>query len=529
MSPALQQTIESGGPVGRYITSPLLQAGGAAMRGAAALGSGAGALIGETATQAGVPELGRDLNILSQVAPAAMAGAPLTAGWEAPHPDAQIPMEKPRISVRADMRETPNALETGAPAPEVPLVPPAAAVEAAPAAPQSVGAAATPPAVVGMTPADVQKYRSTAEGSKLLEPQQPGIPDRNQYVPGVTPTAAEQEQTVNTARELKTLGMAQPEVSQAMREAAAENNEARLNYFDRIAGSPVDIANAEAARDARAKTDLQAAWKNKTDVDASPALQVIDDILAGPQGKIEPVNAALTKARAALFDNDGNLETDPERLYGARRQISFLLSKKGQLANPGYAEPETIGALTQAKQALDPVIESGAQGFGDYLKNYTQASAPIDTMEALQDFRNRIFDTQNRMTYAKVQNMMKNIVDARAANGINPFKAIPDDTLTQLWNLRDDLRRTASAQELARTPGGSDTAQNFIDIMKGVGAKGGSALAHGMIFAHAPVAGNLMFEAAKNALAARSARRANAAQVARGMELLRPQNPLSSE
>ena len=122
---------------------------------------------------------------------------------QAPHPDAQIPMEKPRISVRADMRETPNALETGAPAPEVPLVPPAAAVEAAPAAPQSVGAAATPPAVVGMTPAEVQKYRSTAEGSKLLEPQQPGIPDRNQYVPGVTPTAAEQVMSLPPERRVR--------------------------------------------------------------------------------------------------------------------------------------------------------------------------------------------------------------------------------------------------------------------------------------------------------------------------------------
>jgi hypothetical protein len=74
-------------------------------------------------------------------------------------------------------------------------------------------------------------------------------------------------------------------------------------------------------------------------------------------------------------------------------------------------------------------------------------------MQALQGFENRLYDTQNRMSYAKVQSMMRQVVDSRAAPGLNPYKSIPDETMSQLWNLRDDLRRSASAQELARTPG----------------------------------------------------------------------------
>jgi hypothetical protein len=104
-------------------------------------------------------------------------------------------------------------------------------------------------------------------------------------------------------------------------------------------------------------------------------------------------------------------------------------------------------------------------------------------MTALQDIEPKLYDAQNRMGYNKVQTMMRQIVDSRQAPGLNPFKSMPDDTMQQLWNLRDDLRRSASAQELARTPG-SDTAQNAWDAVKGVGKKGAEIAAHGFILTH---------------------------------------------
>jgi len=118
--------------------------------------------------------------------------------------------------------------------------------------------------------------------------------------------------------------------------------------------------------------------------------------------------------------------------------------------------------------------------------------------------------------------MMRNIVDARAAPGINPFKSIPDETMQRLWNLRDDLRRSASAQELARTPG-SDTAQNLFDIMRGAAhGVAGHMVAHGAANALAPGWGSVGLAIAKNAIAPARAAKLAKKQTARGLEMLHP-------
>lgn len=135
-----------------------------------------------------------------------------------------------------------------------------------------------------MTPAQVQTYRSTAEGQKLLEPQPSGR-DLNVYVPGVNPTEAQIEQSVNTSQEIKAANIAQPAVSEESRAVVAQHNGARQDYFNSLAGSDVDVANAKAARDAQAETDLAAAWRNKTDADPQPLLDLADAIKASPDGR----------------------------------------------------------------------------------------------------------------------------------------------------------------------------------------------------------------------------------------------------
>jgi hypothetical protein len=188
-------------------------------------------------------------------------------------------------------------------------------------------------------------------------------------------------------------------------------------------------------------------------------------------------------------------------------------------------DPKNVRAMAQLQQikgALDDVIEPAAPGFQQYLDNYSSASRPIDTMQALQGFENKLYDGQNRMTYNKVQTMMRQVVDSHAAPGLNQFKSIPDDTMQQLWNLRDDLRRSASAQELARVPG-SDTTQNAWDIARQIGTQGALHVGANLL---SPGIGSLVLQgahaAAKPILSARRAQQATA----RGMELLHPTTPL---
>lgn len=393
-------------------------------------------------------------------------------------------------------------------------------------APQSVGAAAsrdlTNPSELGMTPKQVQAYRSTAEGEKLLESQTPGVQDANTYVNGSNPNAAEIEQSVNTARELKALNITAPDVAPEAKAIADANNEARRKHFNDAAGSDVDVANAKAALEAQDQADLANAWANKKSADIQPVLDAAAEIKASGDGRRPLVRNVVDSVVKQLYDDNGEAITDPEILYGVRKHIDDLINENdaaGQKKNE-----RAMASLLKLKGVLDnEVIEPAAEGFQQYLTNHRLASIPIDEMTILQKHEPKLFDAQNRMTYNKVQTFMRQVVDSRQAPGVNPYKSISDTTMQKLWALRDDLRRSASAQELARTPGGSDTAQNMFDVLKGA-TKGHAATMGATLIGNAiggPVGGavtGLGKSMLENMFSARAARQANA----RGMSLLHP-------
>lgn len=543
-TPQMQAMMDQGS-VGRYITNPLVHALGAIPAGFNALAAAGGQAITEGAQAAGQPALGRDINMLAQVAPVVhfaagspMPGARLPAGpamADAPRFVGErtgeiTPADTVAAPLAQEFRDNPMAPgvanRLAAPADTIPTM----TIRPSEPATQSVSAAASregsAPGVIDMSPAQVQAYRSTAEGQKLLEPQQPGQADRTAYVPGVSASNAEIEQTVNAARDAKTANIAHPEVSQAAKEQAAANNEKRQQFVESTIKSPVDVMNAKDARAAQAETDLAATWKNKTAADAQPVIDAANEIKASPDGRRPVVRNAIDAVTNELYGTDDKLITDPEQLYGVRKHIDDLLSKEA-----GATDPKSIRAasnLQQLKVALDGVIEPAAPGFQQYLKNFADASRPIDEMEVLQGHHSKLYDTQGRMQLSRVQGMMRNIVDSRMAPGINPYKSISDETMQRLWALRDDLRRSASAQELARTPG-SDTSQTMFDLAKQGLAAGGNLVAHGVAHAIAPIAGPIVLNAVKGGIANRRAATAQRAGVAKGLNNLNPNRLISPQ
>ena len=388
--------------------------------------------------------------------------------------------------------------------------------------PQAVGAQVTPSADAGLTDAQTLAYRSTAEGQKLLEPQ-PAGPDNSANIPGVNASAVEIEQKVALARELKALGITTPGISQEMRDVAAAHSEARGQFFAGIAKSPVDVENAIATRSAQADADLTAAWKAKKDVDATPVLSAASEILNSPDGRRPVVRSAIAAVTNELRGPDGQMIADPEMLYGVRKHIDDLLSRESGASDPLSVRAQA--SLMKIKTALDGVIEHGAPGFKQYLQNFSDASRPIDAMTALQKLEPKLYNSQNQIQYAPFQRMMRQIVDSRQAPGINDFKSIPDETMAELWTLRDNLRRSASAQELARASG-SDTVQNVFDTVKAVAGKGADLLVHGLLAATTHGGGNVAYEGLKAGVRAVRANRLSAENVKRGMELIHPTTPL---
>lgn len=426
-------------------------------------------------------QLGRDLAAMPEAFMGALpGGAPRQPNRLAPAVPEYVPLpDKPRIYMRADIGETRAAPDFMPPGvqrpPAAPVAPPdflppgatmaPAADDAARGGRRSAGAAATTDAEANMSRAEMQAQRATAERDRLLEPQPVGI-DKNEYIPGVQTTEAQMVQDARTSRKEKLLEMEMPEQFKAIAKA---NNDVRATFYDDLAGTATQKRRLEEARGQAAEADLRATWRNKQDADPAPVSETAAAILASPDGRRPAVRGVVDSVMREMVDSNGKPITDPEMLYGVRKHIDDLLSKEGAKDNPSAIR--ATAQLLELKGTLDGVIETAAPGFRQYLNNFAEASRPIDEMTVLQEYAPRVRDSQNRITYSSVQRMIKDIVEDRAAKGINPAQSISDETMNSLFALRDDLRRVASSDDLAKARG-SDTIQNTMDLVKSVGGKG---------------------------------------------------------
>lgn len=356
-----------------------------------------------------------------------------------------------------------------------------------PPAPGSVGAAGTPTALSGMTPKEIQDARSTAEVQRLITP--PSGPHIEQ-VPDVLPSAATIEQKANLAREEKMSEMAMP---QQWKDASDANNAARQKYFQDMIGSPTTTGAAEANAKADYLTGIKQTFDPANRNPVAPAdvegvnQMMTDDVLNHPQNIDNPVlQQYIAPLVNKLVDENGNAAIlDPQRLYGIRQEIGRLQGKAAAAEDPNLTHIN--GELQTFKDALDPVIESGAPGFLNTIDNYSAAQRPIEVQKALQTYEtgsqnsNGIYDAQNRMTYNGVHGMLRDIVTDRAsADPVSPFKSVTDEDMNKLWNLHDSLQAVATQKEMARARG-SDSAQNFLDMAKGLAGEGAAHIATGLV------------------------------------------------
>lgn len=277
--------------------------------------------------------------------------------------------------------------------------------------------------------------------------------DLQQIVPGSTPTLAEVTGNPGIAGLQRTMRDLSP--GQFVEREQA-NAAARLAALQGAAGTADDVAAAEAARALAANQKLPQVFGNAQAANPSPAVQVIDDILAGPSGKRDAVKNSLSTIRSKIVDSKGILETNPETLYNSvRKQIDDLLDARMANSNPGGLQASR--ELLKVKDALDDVIQQAAPGFREYLNAYSSASKPIDAMRHLQGLN--LTDAQGNITLAKVQSALKGLEKAVAKHGASAAKSVTDTQIATLSAIRDDLLRAGRAS-LGRSIG-SNTAQNL--------------------------------------------------------------------
>jgi hypothetical protein len=217
-------------------------------------------------------------------------------------------------------------------------------------------------------------------------------------------------------------------------------------------------------------------------------VQHIDAMLAGPDGKLSAVSSSLKKVRDLLHDADGNLEVDPQVLYGARREVAAMLGKAAVQEKPTLRD--AARQLQDIKDRLDAAIEPAAVGYQKYLSNYAEASRPIDVHELLQAAKPGLTNGAGRnMTFGTFDRLMRNIVLDRQKPGTNQAKSIDEATMEGLWNLHSDLKRLNNI-DLGK-PRGSDTSS-----LGRIGNALGLAGAHAVAGSVAPVVGNLLVQTA---------------------------------
>lgn len=417
----------------------------------------------------------------------------------------------------------------GVPDPEPPPPVTSADVARGSGTTQPAGAQVTPASEIGLSPKEEAAYRSTAEGNKLLEPQEPGVRDAKQYLPGERVNEAEASQDVQTARELKSLRQQTPELDAKMTADENHNNNLRYNAINNAIPGQVQITAAKTARQEAMEAAKPEVFRNATDANIQPIVRDIRSILEEPENR---QNTQLRQYVQPLIDRlvnpDGTPKiVDARELLSWRQDVQHLTSGAAQAADPNLSR--VSGILGKILDTTDNQIEAAANGYKAKIRDeYRTRSQEIDAMEALNAERFKLFDSQNVPNYNAVQGLLRRIVDARQANDpYEPFTHVAQETLDQLWAIRDSMRRSRAVDRLG-APRGSPTSQNFGDALRAAGTMAvkaglpalGAGVGHLLI--PVPFAGEAAGLVAGQAVNHLLSQRGMAQRMQRGLELTTP-------
>lgn len=209
-------------------------------------------------------------------------------------------------------------------------------------------------------------------------------------VPGVTRTLA-QESTDPGVIALERVQRGRN--PQAFSGLDTDNNAARMAVLQRIAGTEGDMAAAESARGAAGSSARNEAMQAGP-VDVSQTLRVLDDAIAGQQGRPDIQNALLSVRSLLARDVEGApglTTTIPEDRIGVLDNVrmtmgDMLAGKWSQDTNKALAgSRELIGV----RESLNNEIGAQVPAFSDYLNAYRQMSGPINRMQVGRELIDR--------------------------------------------------------------------------------------------------------------------------------------------
>ena len=327
-----------------------------------------------------------------------------------------------------------------------------------------------------------------------------------QYVPGSIPTSAQAGGSPALVMMEKSLATGNKPFQAKLQDRLINNNAARWDAINGVAGTPDDLQAAIDARDAATAPMRDLTVTNGNPVPVDSVLDAINGVRRGPLGMRPTIGGATndmaTKVQGVtttipadtLMNTPASATASPGMLDALRQNSNDYLSK---YAPNGVVGTQEQAAMMPIKSAIVDAIDAGnprrapsaggwgqgleqagptAPGYRDYLNDFARRSIPINTMEAGQMIADQLgvkSTDASGLPLLTLSNYTGRLAAALRASqyGIDPA------ALASLEGVQSDLQRATASS--ARTLGsGSDTAWNQgagATFLKSLGAAGGNA------------------------------------------------------
>ena len=305
--------------------------------------------------------------------------------------------------------------------------------------------------------------------------------DQTPYVPGI-PTRPLASRVFNSQNALdEKVLRAKPEDQGGARDTLdavdRDRNQGMVDLLRRDAG---DANTLDKAREYRreAAPDQFGAFQGEQPVDAAHLLGLVDGAMNEARAaKSKSITAALQEVRDTLHDKDGNLETLPSRLYGARQNLTDLLDRSKGVGDEAAKLRASTAILTKMVPDFDKTIGSGAPRYQLYMDEYRKRSQEVNQQEFLQKYTegtagNKITDSSGYLQPTRVQKLLNDILQEQKRSGTSQAKSLTDEQIRNIINVRNELA-AAQLRDRKASVKGSDSFQQFSrEAEKGSGPLG---------------------------------------------------------
>jgi hypothetical protein len=352
----------------------------------------------------------------------------------------------------------------------------------------------------------------TGEGS-LLDAITNG---NREIIQGVKPTTAQAVLDPGISRLTDSFGAKYSDIGNALKNSDINRNTAYQTLMQNIAGTPENLALAEAFRKNQARADFGAA--NGTQLLRTPELDATAASLSMNPFVKDSIPAAKKLAQAKFYNdpaNAGKVYVEPDS--GQVSGLSFIGKTLGDKTGAAYTKGNTGMAevLGDTRDSVVNYLRAASPLYAEAVDNYARNSRPINQMKVGDHMYNSMFPaivdeagTPFRATMNSFLNAKRN--GDKVVQGVTKMKNKTMDEVLEPWQTQvyDDIGLDIGRAEAAKSlgvGGGSQTAARLSDA----GALNGNGIVSNILRAGAYTQGGLVGGQAADAVIGAGSKRIN--------------------